>query len=139
MLLFWNLFLVKNFYVIYRLPFFRAQSKAPNWGLPKPRAHQSNLKAVFRDLRQSTQFTTGWNNLWRSIAYFSAHMGFNLPTPIPRLTRILVTWKKWIPVWVYICDGHWEISIPFITWLTLTGIQFLNGPWVSGMEISPQN
>ena len=25
----------------------------------------------------------------------------------------------------------------FITWLTLTGIQFPNGPWVSGMKISP--
>ena len=28
-----------------------------------------------------------------------------------------------------------ESSIPLITWLTLTGIQFLDGPWVSGMEI----
>ena len=43
-----------------------------------------------------------------------------------------------IPVWVYIFDGHWEISIPIITWLTLTGIQFPNGPWFTGMEISPK-
>ena len=32
-------------------------------------------------------------------------------------------------------DGHLEISIPLITWLTLTGIQFPNGQWVSGMEM----
>jgi len=31
--------------------------------------------------------------------------------------------KNHIPVWVYIFDGHWEISTPLITWLTLTGIQ----------------
>jgi hypothetical protein len=29
------------------------------------------------------------------------------------------------------------LYVPLITWLALTGIQFLNGPWVSGMEISP--
>ena len=28
------------------------------------------------------------------------------------------------------------MSIPLITWVTLTEMQFLNGPWVSGMEIS---
>ena len=50
---------------------------------------------------------------------------------------LLEIFKICIPVWVYICDGHWEISIPFNTWLTLPGIQFLNGPWVSCMEISP--
>ena len=28
--------------------------------------------------------------------------------------------------------SHWEISLPFIIWLTLTGTKFLKGPWVSG-------
>ena len=32
----------------------------------------------------------------------------------------LIQIEKHIPVWVYLCDGHWEISIPFITWSTLT-------------------
>ena len=75
----------ENFNIIYGWSIFRAHSKAPNWGLPKPRAHQSNLKAVFRDLRQSTQFTTGWNNLWRSIAYVSARVQLS----------IWVSWPDW--------------------------------------------
>ena len=47
--------------------------------------------------------------------------------------------NKQLFLYEYVCDGYWEISIPLITWLTLTGIQFPNGPWVSGMETSPWN
>ena len=48
------------------------------------------------------------------------------------------------PVWVYTCDGHWEISLPLIAWLTLTGILTYNfwvdrgfQLWKFHLKISP--
>jgi hypothetical protein len=50
--------------------------------------------------------------------------------------------KKCAPKLVFLYESIYAMAIEkFLslasTWLTLTGIQFLNGPWVSGMEISP--